>query len=52
MVLMPVGEDDPDQAAHPLLDEFEIGQDQVDSGISESAKVSPRSAISHLPRQP
>ena len=33
MVLMPVGQDDPDQILHPLLDEFEVGQDEVDARI-------------------
>ena len=33
MVLMAVGQDDPDQVLHPLLDELQLGQDQVDPRI-------------------
>ena len=33
MVLMPVGQHDPEQILVPLFDEGEIGQDQVDAGI-------------------
>ena len=33
MVLMAVGEDDAEQIVAPLLDEGEIGQDQLDAGI-------------------
>ena len=47
MILMPVGDDDPDEVLHPLLDEFEVGQDEVDPRIFMVGEG--QSAIGHQP---
>ena len=52
MVLVAVGQDDPGEPLLLVLDELEVGQDQLDPGIVGSAKVRPRSTIIHWPRQP
>ena len=53
MILVAVGQDDPEQPLLLVLDELEIGQDEVDArDSSESAKVRPRSTMIHWPRQP
>jgi hypothetical protein len=52
MVLMSVGEHDAKEVLAALLDELEVGKDKIDAWIGGSAKVMPRSTMSHLPWQP
>jgi hypothetical protein len=47
MILMAVGQDDADQIVHPLLDEFQFGEDQLDSGIIGIGEGQPE--VGHQP---
>ena len=47
VILMRVGDDDPDQILFRLFDEFEIGMMRSTPGKSSPAKPTPRSTISH-----
>ena len=47
VILMPVGQHDPDQILAALLDEFEFGQDQVDPGIIAVGKG--QAKVDHQP---
>src|SRR5689334_16111290 len=50
MVLMPVREDDPGEILLLVLDELQVGKDQVDAGIVGAGKGQPQ--IDHDPLAP
>ena len=47
MILMAVGEDDPDEILRLLLDEFQVGKDEVDAGIIGVGKG--QAEVAHQP---